>query len=405
MIPKDWNEYLMQDVAEVTRLAGYEYTEYWEESTQGDILALKGENIGINKLIHKNLAYISNELSNKLIRSKLFKGDIVYPCVGTIGNAFVVKEDNKYHINQNIAKITPNQKLIDSNFLAQYLMSDICKAEIRRFNATSSQPNILVGSLRNYKLLVPTITEQIKIAEILSTYDGAIEKLSQLILSKEKIKKGLMQNLLSGEIRFKEFPEEDYIEGNLSEFVDLRHGYQFRKEDFVKEGVPVIKIGNVTGYELDLNDLTFIEGNRLEEFKDVIISDGDLLMSLTGNIGRVVEVSNMTKPMLQNYRVGKFIPLDESQLSKRYLKHLLSSPIVTRQFLNMSNQSAQANFGKQDMDKIFITFPKNINEQRKISDTITESENEIRNLNLQLEKIKFQKKGLMQQLLTGKIRV
>lgn len=294
--------------------------------------------------------------------------------------------------------------ICDSRYLYQIVQSHRF-IEICNKTTGSKMPRADWELISDEYFLLPPMNEQIVIAEILSNYDKTTERLASLIKIKERQKKGLMQNLLSAEIRFKEFREEDYIEGNLSEFVDLRHGYQFRKEDFVKEGVPVIKIGNVTGYELDLNDLTFIEGNRLEEFKDVIISDGDLLMSLTGNIGRVVEVSNMTKPMLQNYRVGKFIPLDESQLSKRYLKHLLSSPIVTRQFLNMSNQSAQANFGKQDMDKIFITFPKNINEQRKISDTITESENEIRNLNLQLEKIKFQKKGLMQQLLTGKIRV
>ena len=199
-IPESWEVVELDDVSNTTRLAGYEYSEYWEEKEEGDILALKGYNIGKGKIVNRDTFYISNKLSEQLIRSKLFIGDVVFPVVGTIGNAIAITKNDKYHINQNIAKITPNI-VLNSDYLVQFLMSAKCRKEINRFNATTSQPNVLVGSLRKFRLPFPSLEEQKQIADILSTAD---EKLEVLRAKKEKyetLKKGLMQKLLSGEIR------------------------------------------------------------------------------------------------------------------------------------------------------------------------------------------------------------
>jgi type I restriction enzyme S subunit len=127
----------------------------------------------------------------------------VFPCVGTIGNAIVIEEDNKYHINQNIAKITPNDNL-DSYFLMQYLISSMCKKEIKRFNATTSQPNVLVGSLRKFRIPFPNdINEQIRISRILGEVDNKFEVLLEKKETYQELKKGLMQQLLTGLVRVK----------------------------------------------------------------------------------------------------------------------------------------------------------------------------------------------------------
>ena len=141
VIPEDWNICYLEDITTITRLAGAEYSSVWKEVENGEIIALRGFNIGPNRIIDRDLSYISNKLSLQLKRSRLYKGDIIYPCVGTIGNAVVIEEDNKYHIQQNIAKITPADKKLSPHYLAYYLMSSFGLNEIGRFNANKVDLN------------------------------------------------------------------------------------------------------------------------------------------------------------------------------------------------------------------------------------------------------------------------
>ena len=181
------------------------------------------------------------------------------------------------------------------------------------------------------------------------------------------------------------------------DIVNLFHGYQFRTSDFTSKGIAVIKIGNVIGNNLDLANLTYINENRLEDFKKFEILNGDILMSLTGNIGRIIEVKNKPFILLQNYRVGKFIPLNENFLIKPFLKYLLTSDLVFGRFSQLANQSAQANFGKQDMDKIAVFYP-SVSEQTKIANFLSSIDQKIDVVSEQLEQAKLWKKGLLQQM-------
>jgi type I restriction enzyme, S subunit len=193
---------------------------------------------------------------------------------------------------------------------------------------------------------------------------------------------------------------KDWKGSKLSDVVDLIHGYQFRSEDFTNDGIAVIKIGNVMGNDLKLDNLSFIDSSRRENFSQYKIEEGDILMSLTGNIGRVIEVGSLEKEYLQNYRVGKFIPVDSNELKKRYVKYLLSSPLVLSQFFKFSNQSAQANFGKQDMDKVWVTIPTSLPEQQKIAEILSTVDAKIEVIDQQITETQALKKGLMQRLLT-----
>jgi type I restriction enzyme S subunit len=186
----------------------------------------------------------------------------------------------------------------------------------------------------------------------------------------------------------------------LSEIVDLEHGFQFRKEDFTDSGIPVIKINNIIGNDLNLDNLSFIEPSRLEEFSRFLIKKNDILMSLTGNIGRVIEVGLIQRDFVQNYRVGKFVPVNRNELYNRYIKYLLSSPLVLSQFFKFSNQSAQANFGKQDMDKVWVAIPTSLPEQQKIAEILSTVDAKIEIVDQQIAETQELKKGLMQQLLT-----
>jgi len=163
----------------------------------------------------------------------------------------------------------------------------------------------------------------------------------------------------------------EWKEEILSNHIGLRHGYQFRESDFTETGIQVIKIGNVTLNGLDLEaDVSFVSSTRKKEFESITIKDGDILMSLTGNIGRVVEVQNLgNKILFQNYRVGAFYPLKD-EIYKPFIKWILSSDEILIQLNTHANQSAQANFGKQDLDKLKFRFPSK-KKQHKIANILS----------------------------------
>ena len=191
---------------------------------------------------------------------------------------------------------------------------------------------------------------------------------------------------------------KDWNFDKLSNLISLKHGYQFRTDDFTEYGIAIIKINNITGGELDTQNLSFIDSNRLNEFKGFKLFEGDILMSLTGNIGKVIEIKNLNGIYLQNYRVGKFTSANESVLHKSLLKYILSSKLVMNQLSRFSNQSAQANFGKQDLDKIWFGISNNLDEQQKIAAILTTVDEQISTTDKIIEKSKELKKGLMQKL-------
>ncbi|HDR4726443.1 restriction endonuclease subunit S [Bacillus cereus group sp. Sample62] len=202
-IPEEWEVHELGEVTSITRLAGAEYSDLWETRENGEIISLRGFNIGNNELVRlEEVERISESLSERLIRSKLFEGDVVFPCVGTIGKAAVIREANKYHINQNIAKITGHDKL-EPDYIAYFLMSDITLKQIIKYNTSSSQPNVLVGNLRKFVISTPPLEEQRKIVDIFINVDKKIKNEHQKHEQFKQVKAGLMQSLLTGKIRVK----------------------------------------------------------------------------------------------------------------------------------------------------------------------------------------------------------
>lgn len=112
---------------------------------------------------------------------------------------------------------------------------------------------------------------------------------------------------------FGDIPESwEVVKSN--QIFDLVHGYQFRDYDFSSSGLPIIKIGSIkSNGSIDLTDCSYFAEQRAAEFENIRIYNGDVLMALTGaTLGKTCFVSNLTSPVYQNYRVGRFEPIDDN---------------------------------------------------------------------------------------------
>lgn len=182
-IPEHWIPKKLKFFCFITKLSGFEYTKEWETNENGDIIALRGYNISNGRVNDIKTERISSELSLKLFRSKLYKNDIVYPCTGTIGNAAIIEENDKYHINQNIARINPNSDLVYPKFLFYNLIADATKKQIDFNNSSSMQPVILIGDLRNITIAFPPYEEQVQLVTII---EKALEQFDIMLNNSEK---------------------------------------------------------------------------------------------------------------------------------------------------------------------------------------------------------------------------
>lgn len=397
-IPNDWDVNSLEEISRITRLAGAEYSDIWETDDEGTIIALRGYNIGQNKLILNDIETISESMSNRLIRSKLFKGDIVFPCVGTIGKATVISEDNKYHINQNIAKITSNDN-INSIYISYFLMSDFTQKQIFKYNTSSSQPNVLVGNLRRFIVNIPPLKEQEKIATILSTVDEQIDNVDVLIEKNKELKKGLMQKLLTKGIGHTEFKKTEIgeipVEWTVNSLAEITEVIMGQSPDS-------------SSYNVEKDGVAFFQGKS--EFgrmypivkkwcnKPTKISKPlDILISVRAPVG---DVNINNEEACIGRGLGAVRQTDKSNYG--YIYYIL------QKYKKTLEKSAQGStfeaISSGDLKGLKIPIC-NIKEQKKIADILSTVDEQIEECEKKKIKLEEIKKGLMQQLLTGKIRV
>ncbi|APG59340.1 restriction endonuclease subunit S [Christiangramia salexigens] len=163
----------------------------------------------------------------------------------------------------------------------------------------------------------------------------------------------------------------------FSSVAELKHGYQFRTNDFTESGIKVFKITQIkSDGSIDLSSCSFIDESRLESFTNNIIKNGDILMALSGaTIGKIGRFRS-NEVVLQNYRVGNFIPLDEKIIMKDYFYYFLTTENTYYQIMANQNQSAQENVGKADIHNMLVFLPP-FEEQKSIAEVLSSLDDKI----------------------------
>ena len=292
------------------------------------------------------------------------------------------------------------QDKIISIFITYYLNS-IGRKQLNRLGQGDSVVHIYKSILESVKIPVPPLAEQEKIAEILSLWDKAIEQTKELIAYKEKQKKGLMQNLLTGKKRLHGFTDE-WKTTTLGEVADFISGYSFSSDDFIDKGIALIKISNIQDDNINIdNNTAYLPMEFKDKYNKFIIKTNDLLIAMSGATTGKMGVFKQENIALLNQRVG--IIRAKENYSQKFLIYILK--IYSNKILEMAYGGAQPNISSNDIYKIKISIPSSLDEQKAIADILCKADEEIELLKKQLDLYTEQKKGLMQNLLTGKVRV
>ena len=168
--------------ADVTKLAGFEYTKYINLEDSGDIIAVRAQNVKNNGLVLNNLKYISKETSDNLLRSKLYKNEIVITFIGAgIGESSLIDIDDKYHLAPNVAKITIKKSdQILPLYFWNHIKSNYVQDQIKEITRTTAQPSLSMRIIREIQILVPSLETQRQIVEKLDRQMQALDGVRHL---------------------------------------------------------------------------------------------------------------------------------------------------------------------------------------------------------------------------------
>ena len=191
-----WTEELIGDSCFVTKLAGFEYTQYIHYGDSGDVVMVKAQNVKNGKLNRKDLSYISNEVSNSLPRSQLAAGDVVMTYVGAnIGDVAVIDDECKYHLAPNVAKIRPDAEKYNSVYFMYMLM--FLNSYIVGNSADTAKAALGMERIRKLKIFTPPTDLQKQFAAFVARTDKSKMAIQQSLEQLKTLKKALAQKYFS----------------------------------------------------------------------------------------------------------------------------------------------------------------------------------------------------------------
>lgn len=399
IVPIEWTEHTLGDIFKFKNGINKEkeafgqgtpivnYTDVWKKR------GLKAEDIKGRVVLSKN------EIQNYEVKC----GDVFFTrtseTIEEIGYSSVLLDDIENAIFSGfVLRARPYNNLVSREY-HQYCYSEPqMRHEIIKRSSMTTRALTSGPMLSQVAINLPSHREQSKIAEILMKWDEAIE-LQKHYITKIILRNGaVVDKLLSSKDNWRPLP--------LSTFVELKNGYAFKSEKYINEGkYKIITIKNVKSGEFDLTECCTIDElpNNLQTHQ--LLSMGDIIISLTGNVGRACIVN--AENCLLNQRVGKIVV---KTISPVFVYEILQTNRFVSKMKNIAQGCAQANLSNADVEDFVAFFPYDgdsldIKTIDKISCILSEFRNELALQKELLNKLLLQRKVLQQYLLNGIVRV
>lgn len=345
------------------------------------------------------------------------KGSIIISSRAPVGYVGVVEKETAF--NQGCKGLIPKEKL-NTDFYGYYFV--FRKNYLSNISGGSTFKELSKDLLENFEVPFPPVPEQEKIAEILSTVDEAIQKTDQAIEKTQKLKKGLMNELLTKGIdstqqtvdrkqgkakrEFKDtelgrIPKEWKV-SKLKEVATVRYGLG-QPPELSTDGIPMIRATNIKSGKIYKKDLVYVQKDVVPISRNPFLKEGDILIVRSGAYtGDIAYISEEWEGAVAGYDL---IVTPSKDTDSRFLTYYLLSPLIqNRYFYGQKVRSAQSHLNSSQAEETPVLLPP-IDEQQKIAEIIGSIDEKIEFQRRRKEKFERMKKGLMEELLTGKKRV
>jgi type I restriction enzyme S subunit len=319
-----------------------------------------------------------------------------------------IREPESFVLAQGVYGFKVNNKVIPA-YLVQLSNTSWYRKLANSIMVGSTQVHITNTAFKLARIPLPAIAEQGAIAEALSDADALIDSLDQLIAKKRDLKQGAMQELLTGKKRLPGFSGEWAVKP-LGEVCWFQEGPGVRNTQFTSSGVKLLNGTNIFRGVLNLDSTNryISEKEAYGAYSHFLANFGDIVIAASGiTIERFHEkvafVGRADLPFCMNTSTIRFRPFDHV-LAANFLYQYLTSDTFKRVIGGQATGSAQLNFGPSHLGKISISIP-TVAEQTAIATILSDMDSELAELQSRLAKARQIKQGMMQELLTGRIRL
>lgn len=404
LVPLDWE---VLPLEAVTSFISYGFTNPMPTADSG-VYMITAKDISKGKIQYESARCTTEEAYRSLLtaKSRPIRGDLLLTKDGTLGRLAVVDE-TLVCINQSVAILRPNSRIV-VEFLKALLESSPYQKRMLEDAGGSTIKHIYITIVNRMPIGVPpTLSEQRAIAEALSDVDALIQSLEQLITKKRQIKQGATHELLTAKRRLAGF-EGDWIEKAIGEVLKSYHlGGNYANGES-ETAYPLMKMGNVGRGEFNTEKVEYIASSCVPDSQDRL-GYGDVLLNTRNTLELVGKVAIWRDELSVAYFNSNLLRLEFDPLSvgsQFFMNLLMNSASVIRQLREVATGTTSvAAIYTRDLLKIRLQMPGDRNEQKAIALVVESMVAEIYSLELKLRKVRQIKQGMMQELLTGRIRL
>jgi len=411
VIPEEWESTSIEAIAPSSRnaIVGGPFgsdlvsTDYVDDG----VPVIRGQNMG-GQWLSGSFAFVSPAKAASLEANLARPGDIVFTQRGTLGQVSLVPDSPfpRYLISQSQMKLSANGDSADPLFFYYLFTGKQQQEYIRQNTIQTGVPHINLGILRSIPVPRPPLPEQRAIAGALGDVDALLGALEKLIAKKRELKQAAMQQLLTGQTRLPGFTGE-WETLNMSEKSTLkaRIGWQgLTTAEYLRSGEYYLVTGtDFLNGRVNWSSCCFVDASRYVQDKNIQLKPRDILLTKDGTIGKVGFVDSLPGPATLNSGVFVIRPKDGAY-DPLFFYYVLTSRIFDDFLAQLQAGSTISHLYQKDFVHFSFLAP-SVPEQTAIAGVLSDMDAELAALEQQLAKTRALKQGMMQELLTGRIRL
>lgn len=370
-----------------------------EHYTSNGVRVLQLQNIGDGNFINDYKIYTSNKKADELYSCNIFPGEILIAKMAEpLARACIVPDsEERYLMASDGIRLKVNSDKYITKYILECINSNYFRNKAIKKGTGTTRLRIGLGELAKIKLAIAKKEEQQKIAQILSTWDEAIELKEKLLEEKKKQKEGVMQKLLTGKIRLPGFNGEwKKVKLKNTGVIVTGTTPSTKIKEYYENGVyPWVTPTDITEKKYISKTERYLtyKGLKVGRF----LPAGSLLVTCIASIGKN---AILTTDGSCNQQINAILP--SKNHSNEFLYYLISYRVDY--IKSYAGTSATQIINKSTFENLKFFIP-SLPEQKAIAKVLSTADREIYLLTQELEQLKLQKKGLMQLLLTGIVRV